>query len=188
MRTTAAECAELGRIIAQKVNRYTAPVTVLIPRQAISVLLGARAGGGGQLGLPLQRLAHDALDGVAGLERGEGLDDVAGGASRDGLLHGATVGGAGDQDEWEVAQDRVRLRAFHQRQAVQPGHGDVAAAHDGTQPASQQIPGRQAVLRFDHLRARDAPQQGGQRHARHRVVFDNQNLQRDGAVTHGPAV
>ena len=38
MRTTPAECAEIGRIIAEKVNRYTAPVTVLIPRQAISVI------------------------------------------------------------------------------------------------------------------------------------------------------
>ena len=33
-----AECAELGRIIAEKVNRYTAPVTVLIPRRAISII------------------------------------------------------------------------------------------------------------------------------------------------------
>ena len=32
-----AECAELGRILAEKVNAYRAPVTVLIPRQAISV-------------------------------------------------------------------------------------------------------------------------------------------------------
>jgi uncharacterized protein (UPF0261 family) len=38
MRTTPAECTELGRIIAEKVNRYTAPVTVLIPRRAISVI------------------------------------------------------------------------------------------------------------------------------------------------------
>lgn len=38
MRTTPAECAELGRIIAEKVNRYTAPVTVLIPTKAISVI------------------------------------------------------------------------------------------------------------------------------------------------------
>jgi uncharacterized protein (UPF0261 family) len=38
MRTTAAECTELGRIIAEKVNRYMAPVTVLIPRRAISVI------------------------------------------------------------------------------------------------------------------------------------------------------
>ena len=38
MRTTPAECAELGRIIAEKVNRYTAPVTVLIPRRAISII------------------------------------------------------------------------------------------------------------------------------------------------------
>jgi uncharacterized protein (UPF0261 family) len=38
MRTTPTECAELGRIIAEKLNRYTAPVTVLIPRVAISVI------------------------------------------------------------------------------------------------------------------------------------------------------
>src|SRR5687768_17893462 len=34
MRTTPTACAELGRIIAEKLNRYTAPVTVLIPRLA----------------------------------------------------------------------------------------------------------------------------------------------------------
>lgn len=38
MRTTPEECAELGRILAEKVNAYRAPVTVLIPRQAISVI------------------------------------------------------------------------------------------------------------------------------------------------------
>jgi uncharacterized protein (UPF0261 family) len=38
MRTTAAECAELGRILADKINRYTAPVTVLLPRGGISVI------------------------------------------------------------------------------------------------------------------------------------------------------
>ncbi|MDO8542908.1 MAG: Tm-1-like ATP-binding domain-containing protein [Opitutaceae bacterium] len=38
MRTTPAECAELGRIIAEKVNRYLAPVTVLLPRRAISII------------------------------------------------------------------------------------------------------------------------------------------------------
>jgi uncharacterized protein (UPF0261 family) len=38
MRTTAAECTELGRIIAEKVSTYTAPVTVLIPRRAISLI------------------------------------------------------------------------------------------------------------------------------------------------------
>ncbi len=38
MRTTPAECAELGRIIAEKLNRYTAPVTVLLPLRAISVI------------------------------------------------------------------------------------------------------------------------------------------------------
>ena len=38
MRTTAAESAELGRILARKINTYAAPVTVLLPRQAISVI------------------------------------------------------------------------------------------------------------------------------------------------------
>jgi uncharacterized protein (UPF0261 family) len=38
MRTTPAECAELGRILAEKVNAYRAPVTVLIPLRAISVI------------------------------------------------------------------------------------------------------------------------------------------------------
>ncbi len=38
MRTTPAECAELGRILAEKINRYTAPVTVLLPLRAISVI------------------------------------------------------------------------------------------------------------------------------------------------------
>jgi len=38
MRTTPEECAELGRILAEKVNAYTAPVTVLLPLRAISVI------------------------------------------------------------------------------------------------------------------------------------------------------
>ncbi len=38
MRTTPEECAELGRIVAGKVNRYTAPAAILIPRRAISVI------------------------------------------------------------------------------------------------------------------------------------------------------
>jgi uncharacterized protein (UPF0261 family) len=38
MRTNADECAELGRILAEKVNAYTGPVTVLLPRKAISVI------------------------------------------------------------------------------------------------------------------------------------------------------
>ena len=38
MRTTPAECAELGRILAEKVNLSTAPVTVLLPQRAISVI------------------------------------------------------------------------------------------------------------------------------------------------------
>jgi uncharacterized protein (UPF0261 family) len=38
MRTTPEECAQLGRIIAEKVNAYTAPVTVLLPTRAISVI------------------------------------------------------------------------------------------------------------------------------------------------------
>lgn len=38
MRTTAGECRELGRVLARKLNAYTSPVTVLIPRKAISVI------------------------------------------------------------------------------------------------------------------------------------------------------
>lgn len=38
MRTSPAECAELGRILAEKVNAYTAPVTVLLPTKAISII------------------------------------------------------------------------------------------------------------------------------------------------------
>lgn len=38
MRTTPGECTELGRILAEKMNRYTAPATLLLPRKAISVI------------------------------------------------------------------------------------------------------------------------------------------------------
>jgi uncharacterized protein (UPF0261 family) len=38
MRTTTEECAALGRILAQKANLSTGPVTVLLPRKAISVI------------------------------------------------------------------------------------------------------------------------------------------------------
>lgn len=38
MRTTPEEAAKLGRILAEKVNAYTAPVTVLLPRKAISIV------------------------------------------------------------------------------------------------------------------------------------------------------
>lgn len=38
MRTTPAECAELGRILAEKVNAYGGPVTVLLPKKAISII------------------------------------------------------------------------------------------------------------------------------------------------------
>ncbi len=38
MRTTAQECRELGKILANKINTYTAPVTVLIPEKGISVI------------------------------------------------------------------------------------------------------------------------------------------------------
>ncbi|MEN3943271.1 Tm-1-like ATP-binding domain-containing protein [Prosthecobacter sp. SYSU 5D2] len=38
MRTTPEECTELGRILAEKINAYTAPVTVLLPLRAISVI------------------------------------------------------------------------------------------------------------------------------------------------------
>lgn len=38
MRTTPSECAQLGSILAEKINRYTGPVTVMIPEKAISVI------------------------------------------------------------------------------------------------------------------------------------------------------
>jgi uncharacterized protein (UPF0261 family) len=38
MRTTPEECAQLGKIIAGKLNASTGPVTVLLPRRAISVI------------------------------------------------------------------------------------------------------------------------------------------------------
>jgi uncharacterized protein (UPF0261 family) len=41
MRTTPAECAELGRILAEKVNLSRGPVTVLLPLGAISVISAA---------------------------------------------------------------------------------------------------------------------------------------------------
>jgi len=41
MRTNAEESAELGRIVAEKLNRSTGPVSVLLPRKAISVISAA---------------------------------------------------------------------------------------------------------------------------------------------------
>jgi uncharacterized protein (UPF0261 family) len=41
MRTTAAECRELGRIVAQKLNATVGPVCVEIPARAISVISAA---------------------------------------------------------------------------------------------------------------------------------------------------
>jgi uncharacterized protein (UPF0261 family) len=38
MRTTPEECAQLGRILAEKINLSTGPVTVLFPLKAISVI------------------------------------------------------------------------------------------------------------------------------------------------------
>ncbi len=38
MRTTAEECAQLGRILAGKVNGSTGPVAVLLPKRAISII------------------------------------------------------------------------------------------------------------------------------------------------------
>ena len=38
MRTTPEECAELGRILAEKTNAYTAPSAIMIPTKAISVI------------------------------------------------------------------------------------------------------------------------------------------------------
>ena len=41
MRTTPEECAQLGKILAEKINLSTGPVTVLIPLKAISVISAA---------------------------------------------------------------------------------------------------------------------------------------------------
>jgi uncharacterized protein (UPF0261 family) len=41
MRTNATECAELGRIVAQKTNAYQAGAAIMIPTQAISVISAA---------------------------------------------------------------------------------------------------------------------------------------------------
>ncbi len=38
MRTTPEECAELGKILAEKVNAYSGPVSVLLPTKAISII------------------------------------------------------------------------------------------------------------------------------------------------------
>ncbi len=38
MRTTMDECAQLGKIIAEKANNYKAAVTIMIPEQAISII------------------------------------------------------------------------------------------------------------------------------------------------------
>jgi uncharacterized protein (UPF0261 family) len=51
MRTTSDECAQLGRILAEKVNLSTGPVTVLIPRRAMSVISA--------VGQPFHDLAAD---------------------------------------------------------------------------------------------------------------------------------
>lgn len=41
MRTTPEECTELGRILAEKVNAYRGPVTVMLPLRAISIISAA---------------------------------------------------------------------------------------------------------------------------------------------------
>jgi uncharacterized protein (UPF0261 family) len=41
MRTTPAECAQLGKILAEKINLSTGPVTVLLPLKGISVISAA---------------------------------------------------------------------------------------------------------------------------------------------------
>lgn len=38
MRTNAEECTQLGKIIAEKANSYSAPVTLMIPEKAISII------------------------------------------------------------------------------------------------------------------------------------------------------
>lgn len=38
MRTSPQECMQLGKILAEKVNTYTAPVSILLPKKAISII------------------------------------------------------------------------------------------------------------------------------------------------------
>jgi uncharacterized protein (UPF0261 family) len=40
MRTSADESSQLGRLLAEKVNRYTGPVSVLLPLRTVSVIGG----------------------------------------------------------------------------------------------------------------------------------------------------
>lgn len=58
LRTNAAESAELGRILAEKANRYTGPVSVFLPLRAISAL--------GEFGQPFHDAEADAalFDGI----------------------------------------------------------------------------------------------------------------------------
>jgi uncharacterized protein (UPF0261 family) len=51
MRTTPEECTELGRILAEKINLSTGPVSVLLPTEAISVISAS--------GQPFHDLAAD---------------------------------------------------------------------------------------------------------------------------------
>ena len=80
MRTTREENAELGRIIAEKINAYTAPVTVLLPQGGISVV---SAPGG-----PFHDTAADeALFGAlnSGLRNGIHLQEYAGNINEPGF-------------------------------------------------------------------------------------------------------
>ncbi|MCP4508672.1 MAG: UPF0261 family protein [Fuerstiella sp.] len=52
MRTSVEECRELGRVLAGKVNSYSSPVTVLIPRRTVSVI--------GAAGQPFHDVQADA--------------------------------------------------------------------------------------------------------------------------------
>ena len=38
MRTTSEECVQLGKILAEKINGYTGPVSVLLPTKSISII------------------------------------------------------------------------------------------------------------------------------------------------------
>jgi uncharacterized protein (UPF0261 family) len=41
LRTNSEECSQLGKILAEKVNQYTAPAVMLLPKKAISVISAA---------------------------------------------------------------------------------------------------------------------------------------------------
>ena len=79
MRTTPKESAELGRILAEKVNLSTGPVSVLLPTEAISLVSAA--------GQPFHepsadqalfsKIKEELRDGVPCIEVAASINDIA---------------------------------------------------------------------------------------------------------------